>query len=238
MRVAICDDNKEHAHVLEELLIKQDKEKVECDVFESGEEFLYKYEKSKEIYDAVFLDMEMGGLSGIETAEYIRKCDRDIVVVFVTSHRKYMEESFKCSPFRFLTKPIMQNKFDEMFNALCIKLNDRAESFIFTENRSKTRISCDNVLFIKSESHDLFIHTKDGKVHQTRKSLVKVMEEVDSNKFVQTYRSYVVNVKYIYKINDNQVILINCNEDIPLSETYKSQVEDAMINYKERKYIL
>ena len=42
----------------------------------------------------IFLDIQMEGRNGIETARAIRKCDRKVVIVFVTAMREYVLEAF------------------------------------------------------------------------------------------------------------------------------------------------
>ncbi len=111
MNVAICDDNLKDIVIIEKYLDRISKSKIECDVFQSGEELILAYKRNKARYDVVFLDMEMCQLNGIETANYLREIDEYMIIIFVTIHTEYMRESFKCAPFRFLVKPV---EFDEM----------------------------------------------------------------------------------------------------------------------------
>ena len=98
MRIALCDDSRQYLSVLESYADRITQVKIECDVFESGEELVKMFERHGSLYDAVFLDMEMGGMNGLDTANMIRSKDRYAVIFFVTSHKKYMQESFaSCS---------------------------------------------------------------------------------------------------------------------------------------------
>ena len=134
MNIAICDDNNDYINTLENYIDDLKVKNLEHDVFYSGEELLNEYKNNEANYDAIFMDMEMGELDGIETANLIRQFDRNVIIVFVTSHKKYMQRSFQCMPFRFLIKPINFSDFEEVFREVCIKLDDDPETFIFLEN--------------------------------------------------------------------------------------------------------
>lgn len=238
MKIAICDDNMEYINTIEDYIGKLKPSKIEYDVFMSGEELLNEYEKNTADYDAVFLDMEMGKLDGIETANLIRQTDKYVIIVFVTSHKKYMQRSFECMPFRFLLKPIKFEDFYKVYNEICIKLKDKPETVVFTENRSRTRIFCDDIVFFESWGRWIIIYTKDGKEHKIRKTMTELLKTVDGLTFFRVHRAFVVNLSHIYQISENDVIMHHYSKPIPLSRTYKRELTDTFLNFKERKYLL
>ena len=95
MNIAICDDNNDYINTLENYIDDLKVKNLEHDVFYSGEELLNEYKNNEANYDAIFMDMEIGELDGIETANLIRQFDRNVIIVFVTSHKKYMQRSFE-----------------------------------------------------------------------------------------------------------------------------------------------
>lgn len=60
-------------------------------VYESGEEFL----QAKERYDLLFLDIDMKGMDGIETARRIRLRDKKLKIVYVTAYSEYKGSLFR-----------------------------------------------------------------------------------------------------------------------------------------------
>ena len=99
-----------------------------------------KYENQEADYDAIFLDMEMGKLGGIETANKIRETDKYVIIVFVTSHTKYMKECFQCEPFRFLIKPINTDEINKVIKEIAIRLSQERKTFVFSEKRNIIRL--------------------------------------------------------------------------------------------------
>ena len=237
MKIAICDDNIDSINIIENYIQNLNTRNVECDAFESGEDLIFAYDNN-ERYDVVFLDMEMKELNGIETANIIRNLDRYVIIIFVTSHTKYMLKSFECEPFRFLVKPITEQSFIKVYKELCIKLKDRPETVVFLENRNRTRIFCDDIIFFESYSHWIIIHTKDNQSHKIRKTMSEIINTFDNLTFIQVHRSFVVNINYILKIYDSSVIMHYYDVPIPVSRTFKKDLDNKFINHKERKYLL
>ena len=85
MNIAICDDNQEYINILEKYILDKNEPEVSCDAFYSGEELVKMYNMGEGNYDVIFLDMEMNILNGIETANIIRKMDKHVIIVFVTT---------------------------------------------------------------------------------------------------------------------------------------------------------
>ena len=102
MRFAICDDEQQHINILTDYFATHKDYHIETEAFESGEALLEAYQIQGSRFDALFIDMEMGGMNGIETANAIRAIDERVIIVFVTSHEEYAIDCFQCSPLRFL----------------------------------------------------------------------------------------------------------------------------------------
>ncbi len=238
MNIAICDDSTHYINTMEGYLDKLNSNKPEYDVYMSGEELVGAYENNGTNYDVIFLDMEMGELDGIDTANRIRQIDKYVIIVFVTSHTKYMQRSFECTPFRFLIKPIKFEDFIKVYDEILIKLKDKTETVVFSENRNRIRLFCDDILFFESQAHQILIYTKDGKIHKIRKTITELMEILDGNMFFKVHRAFVVNLGQIYQILENDIVMHNYDKPIPLSRTYKKELCDKFLNFKERKFLL
>ena len=238
MKIAICDDNMQYVNTFEDHLNALGSQKPECDVYFGGEELLTAYQNKTADYDAIFLDMEMGELDGIETANRIREIDVHVLIVFVTSHTKYMQRSFECMPFRFLMKPINQTMLKKVLGEIRIKLQSEPETFIFLENKKRTRVYCSDIIFFESNLHHILIYMKDGSVYKMRKTMAELMETVPQSTFVMVHRAFVINLNHVFQIAEADVIMHHCDQPIPVSRTYRKALQEAFLDFKERKYLL
>lgn len=68
IRIAVCDDEKESVRQLKDMILSVGiSDRVDC--YESGE----KLTEEEQSYDIIFLDIDMEGMNGIETAKLLRK---------------------------------------------------------------------------------------------------------------------------------------------------------------------
>ena len=115
MNIAVCDDLPEYREKLKALLNPYiSANQLNIAEFCRGEDLLDACEKGV-LWDIAFLDIEMDGLTGIETGKRLRKLQRDVIVIFVTSHINYVSDAFRQDAFQFLLKPVKEEDFRKDF---------------------------------------------------------------------------------------------------------------------------
>ena len=81
--------------------------------FTDGIEFLQCYNNALGSFHILFLDISMPDINGIELANAIRNTpDRDVRIIFISAHNKYIKESFQVQASQYFTKPILQQDFN------------------------------------------------------------------------------------------------------------------------------
>ena len=234
VKIAICYDNLTMCNTIEDFVYKIKQYNTECDVYQDGQELIYAYEKNKERYDIIFLDIEMTKLDGIKTASLIREIDERVIIVFITNHTKYMKDCFKCLPFRFMEKPIKFDEFNEVFGDATKKLYRNKKTITFTENKAKVRLYCNDIIYCESQAHWIKIHTRDC-TYKICKSMSSLLDMLDRNILCRTHNSYIINFKYVKTIEGNEVKLYHCEETIPISRQYKKGVITEFTNFTEKE---
>lgn len=109
LKIAICDDEPMFGNKLELILLenaKKEQIQINIDVYQSGTSLLKGMWEDAVSYDIIFLDIEMDGMDGLETAKEIRKKNELVLLIYVTSHKSYAIEAYEVQPFRFVVKPI------------------------------------------------------------------------------------------------------------------------------------
>ncbi|MFC5530721.1 response regulator [Cohnella yongneupensis] len=64
--------------------------------------------------DAVFLDVEMPRLGGIELAEKLKAMDEEVQIVFTTAYPNYAVEAFRVSAVDYLLKPVTPDALERV----------------------------------------------------------------------------------------------------------------------------
>ena len=80
MRIAICDDEKIFRDQIKKYILEVSSDST-IEEFTCGDDLA----DSDSNYDIIFLDIEMPGISGIETAEKLRENGSDADIIFLTS---------------------------------------------------------------------------------------------------------------------------------------------------------
>ena len=109
MRIAICDDEKNIRELIGNKVLKQYPE-ADIVFFQSGEELLL----SDNHIDILFLDIQMSGRNGMETARELRKKDKNVILIFVTAVEEYVFQAFDVGAFNYIVKPIDDTKFADV----------------------------------------------------------------------------------------------------------------------------
>ena len=237
MRIAVCDDDRQSIEKATQYLGFINEADFEYDVFCSGEDLLKAYHEKGCIFDAVFLDMEMDGANGINVANAIRGVDRHVIIVFVTSHTKYMQESFVCSPFRFLVKPVSFEDFKKVFFKILDRIEEDKLTLSFSEDRVKVRLLYADILFLQSINHHTCIQARD-KLHTTYTALSELAAQLNTNIFVQVHRSYIININYIRAVSKSELFVRGYNHPIPVSDKYRDELERKVFLFEERKRLI
>ena len=115
MTICYCEDESAHAKAFAIKIDQWAKNKnmaVRTDLFECAEEYLFKAEQNA--YDVIFLDISMRGQNGMELARQIREKEKDVILVFVTSDASYVFAGYEVGAYRYLMKPVDEEKLWEI----------------------------------------------------------------------------------------------------------------------------
>lgn len=116
LEIAVCDDETLVAAniemMLEELALKT-ATLITTDVFYDGST-LVDYIKQGNRYDIIYLDIEMLKQNGVDAARVIREWDKNVLIIYVTSHESFAKEVFEVSAFRFITNRLIKSFFQNI----------------------------------------------------------------------------------------------------------------------------
>lgn len=232
MKIAICDDDS--------VLREQLKNKLEgyfqsLDVliqnFSSGEDLIDGIEKVT--FELVFLDIEMDGIDGFETAKRLKARQPDTTAIFLTSHTDLAMEGYEVQAFRFLAKPIVEEKLYAALQAFEEEFQ-KDMKIVITENGAQKYIRCKEIRYIKSENVYLKVVT-EKEIYWIRKKLKEIAEELPKESFSVVHRSYIINMRYVKSFSGNEIILDDETE-IPVSKGKRDFFKQQMMQYmKERR---
>jgi DNA-binding LytR/AlgR family response regulator len=233
MKIAICEDTAEDRGVINSHIKKYFKENscpVDIAIYDTGESFMKDWEdgESKDIKIA-FLDIYMPGINGVELAKEIRKTDEDMVIIFTTNSADHGLDGYSVKALQYLMKPLAYPEVEDVLNGCMAKFADSLRYIEVMSERLTVKILFKDILFIEMFNHDCLFHTADNKI-KSRLTLDEVQRQLDGSTFLKTHRSYIVNMRYIKSISENDFVLTT-GAMIPIRRNDKLTVKQAYTDY-------
>ena len=229
INIAIYDDDISVAKEIEELIKSiVNTEVYNITIFDNGDDFL-KSDLKK--YEMVFLDIEIGNISGIDIAVRLRNINKIAIIFFITNHFRYISEALKSMPFQYILKPISQQKdfFIDEFKRGINKLKKSKHSMLVKTYYGEELIKVGSILYIECLNRKVDIHTKDKVISCTGK-LQELIDKLLPYDFIQCHNSYLVNLKYIVQIKHN-VLMLNNGMSLPISRRFLHSTRDSRDKY-------
>ena len=226
MRIAICDDIEDVCNKIHKCL-REITGDISIDCFCSGYDLLNSM--NNENYDIVYLDIEMPGINGIETAEKLQKINHSVIIIFVSSYSCYITNAFRINAFQFLLKDNLTEE-DIVFEYKRAFERYKKEHYKYCVNQ-KTGISyfvINSIAYIESANRHLYLKLLDGTSFEFRGKLDKEMQKLTPYNFIRVHESFLVNVSAISSLKTESLVLnTKLREKIPISRRYKENVLNA-----------
>ena len=228
LRIAVCDDMPSDRRVLIGMINKYLDLRdylVEMNEYTSGEELL----SSGLSYDLVFLDIYMGELNGIQTAERLNQRCPGVQIILCSTSNEFGAESYDVSAFRYLIKPLSEEKLfatlDRYFHA-----HTSMRMLTYKQNRISESVYLSDVLWIEADNHSSIIHTNNGNIESTT-SLAQFWEELKELDFIKPIRYALVALSAVATPPGDEIKLKD-GTAIPVSRKMKPAVKQVYMDYK------
>lgn len=208
MKIAVCDDSRMDIEIITEFLkIYFSYKRLDCltEVYSSGAELL-KAVKAGALFNAVFLDIYMEPILGIDAAKELRKMKYEGAIIFLTATDEFAVDSYDVRALGYLLKPHSYDKF-------CTVMDRFIETYKEETYRIKRRggvisVPLSEIMYIESSNTKCILHRKDSSTYNIYKKLDEIEAELNEPRFLRCHQSYIVNMSYVESAED-QFMLTN-----------------------------
>lgn len=232
MRIAIIDDENSIVANLRKIINLYSVENqinISIDEFTSAEDFLDSYSKELENnpgfkFDALFLDIEMGNISGIELANKLRYELNNYYtqIIYITSHDQYMSMAYENWALGYIVKPVESKRIYKELDKLSniIICSDLIYNFI--EDRVNKKVLVKDILYFTVNTRRVSLVTIN-EIFEFNGSLNQVCSELPKDKFLRINKNTVVQIGQVSGMTSEKVILKN-GESFEVSRKYFPEV--------------
>lgn len=225
-KIAVCDDEQIFVN---DVTAKLKEQSVDCEISEflSGEELL----NTSLEFNIIFLDIEMTGINGINTAFSLRKQGFDGIIIFLTSHTEFMPDAFKVKAFRFLDKPLNSEKFNEAFSEAKKEIANTKHILLSDKGRT-VYLKLTDIVYLEAYGDGTYIFDKLGNVYDTDKPLKYWKEQICSEHFYQIHKSLIVSFIYVSDISkDGKVTMKAAKQLLDISRRNLVPFKKSFFDY-------
>ena len=231
MRIAVCDDEEKYINDIAARIIKRLGENdLTLHTFSDGHELLDTADVKP--YDLVFLDIEMPAMDGITLAKELRKKNSSTYIVFLTGHVEYAIEGYEVNALRYLTKPVQEDKLNDVL-AYVIKEKQSRKQLVIKTDGEEIRIDVADIIYMEAQNKYVMIYTTKGE-YLVRYNLADFEEELKDYGVMRVHRSYLVSLSKVRKIGSADCTMAK-NYNVPVSRSNIKPLKDALLTYLEKE---
>lgn len=237
-KIAICDDIKPTCDEIKDIILNISKgnlsENISIDIFYSGEALISDIREEENLYDLIFLDIELGGkINGVEVGRIIRGEMDDYItqIVYISSKNNYDRQLFDVQPLHFLQKPIDVIKIENDIK-LAIKISRKENKFFELKKlRNIIKVPYKDILYFESRGREIILVSCKTQYifYNNINSLSKMLPDF----FIYPHRSYLVNYELITCFKFEELVMSN-GDVIPISRNKRKEIRNLQLMF-ERK---
>jgi DNA-binding LytR/AlgR family response regulator len=192
-------------------------------------------------FAAVFLDIRMPGLDGLELARVLSRFARPPEIVFVTAFEQHAVEAFELQAVDYLLKPVRPERLSDAIRRLGapargagVNDGETAEEHldrIPVETGGRTRmVDRDSIRFVEASGDYVRLHTDDG-AFLVRMPISALEEAWRDAGFVRVHRRYLIAIRHVSELRTRPgsgYDLVVAGEEVPVSRRHARELRDRL----------
>lgn len=226
MRIAAVDDDQGLLDNLMGICRDYGKKRsldLTIDAFTQGPALLEAWEP--QTYGLAFLDIYMEPMDGIRLAQELRRRQRDLCIIFLTTSGDFMPDAFSVHAFHYIQKPFSRVQLFSVLDDAMRILPQREGRLDIMCGGKLEHLRIGEVVSAVSDAHYLQISTLAGAVYRARMTLTEFLEAVSEQPaFLQINKGIVINMDYVDAV-DAQSCLMENGTRHPIKVRDRVQIE-------------
>jgi DNA-binding LytR/AlgR family response regulator len=229
LRVLVIDDERP---ALDEVrfLLENDVRVAEVHATDSPTEALRLLQHLE--VDAVFLDIQMPGLTGIDLAQVLARFKTPPATVFVTAHDQHAVDAFELNAVDYVLKPVREERLAEAVRRVLASARpEDADEQIPVERGGVTRfIAVSQIRYVEAEGDYARLHTADDS-HLVRVPLTQLEQDWAEFGFVRIHRSILIATGFVdeVRVDGGRCSVVIDGHELQVSRRHTRELRDLLV---------
>lgn len=206
LRIAICDDMPDFLTSVKGQLEQWEDtpEKFVIELFKDGDSLLESH--TAKPFDIILLDVIMPLFNGIETAAEIRRFDKSVKIVFLTSSAEYAVDSYTVHANNYLLKPVDSDKLFHCLSDLYTDILNNAKCITVNSSAAVHRVEVRNIEYIEAHGKKVLLVLTDGSMIESNNPFYYFQDKLLlDDGFFKCHRSYIINIYRIVTYTQKEI---------------------------------
>ena len=229
IHIAICDDEKhmsDHIRAMASEFFRKKNREIQLRTFLSGEELL-NYDGQ---IDILFLDIQMNGMDGLETARKLRAGKFRGVLIFITVLKEMVFQSFEVQAYDYLVKPVDEKQFGKTMERLYASMQNASEDSLLVQKGYEGRIIREEeIVFCEIIDRKIYLNLTSGEVVDYYERIENLETKLGSH-FFRCHRSYLINLKHLKGYKNGTACMDN-GKEVPVSRLRSREFSGVVLQY-------
>ncbi len=160
--------------------------------------------------EVIFLDIEIGGASGIDCAKIIADMEPKTKIIFATAHAEYMPEAFHVYAFDYLVKPFNVKRVNQTLERIHgmeqpakekeeVRRENGLDRLLIKGRESASFVDTEDIVLVQREEGSTVIYTEND-TFITSAGLSEIEARLHPEHFMRSHKSYLINISKIKRI--------------------------------------
>lgn len=216
IEIMICDDDYNFIKQTEEVLY----DCINCSPFADLNYTIrvttssYELMKIADSYspDILILDIHMPEINGLEIAEKFHDNKVKTKIIFLTNYEQFVFYSLRFSPFRFIRKTAMSKELPEAIESALKSILGSVKNLTIKRYSDYQVIPLNTIKYIEKAKYKNSVNIVCcNETVEYRETISVLDKKLEGNGFVKINSGTLVNLRYIKKIEGQDVILTDYN---------------------------
>ncbi len=229
IHIAICDDEKHMSDQIRAMasdFFRKKNREIRLRTFLSGEELL----NDEGQIDILFLDIQMKGMDGLETARKLRAGQFRGFLIFITVLKEMVFQSFEVQAYDYLVKPVDEKQFGKTMERLFASMQNASEDSLLVQKGYEGRIIReDEIVFCEVIDRKIYLNLASGEVVNYYERIENLETKLGSH-FFRCHRSYLINLKHLKGYKNGTACMDN-GKEVPVSRLRSREFSGVVLQY-------